>query len=91
MEIFIKYLGAGKIYKDSRFPAIYLTISKIADITKIIIPLFDKNPIHGVKQFDYLDWRRVANLKVERKHLTTEGLDLIRSIKSGMNTGRKYN
>lgn len=44
----------------------------------------------GVKNLDYLDWCKVAKLIDEGKHLTLEGLNLIRSIKSGMNKGRKY-
>jgi hypothetical protein len=43
----------------------------------------------GVKQLDYLDWCKVANLISEGSHLTNEGLDKILLIKAGMNTGRK--
>jgi hypothetical protein len=45
----------------------------------------------GVKLFDYLDWCEIAKLMIDGKHLTVEGLEIIRSIKSGMNTGRKIN
>ena len=43
----------------------------------------------GVKKNDYLDWCSVARLMSNKAHLTQEGLNLIRTIKSGMNTGRK--
>lgn len=49
MELLKKYFGAGKIEKDSRKPAVCLTISKILDIKNIIIPFFNKNPILGKK------------------------------------------
>jgi hypothetical protein len=52
--------------------------------------LFDKYPLIGVKKLDYLDWSKVAKLMSKGKHLTIEGLDLIRLIKSKMNTGRKF-
>jgi hypothetical protein len=55
MESLIKYLGSGKIYKYIDKPAVSLEISKFSDITNIIIPLFDKNPLLGVKLLDYLD------------------------------------
>lgn len=45
MELIIKYLGSGKIYKYSGKSAVSLTIVKFSDITNIIIPLFDKNPL----------------------------------------------
>ena len=41
------------------------------------------------KKNDYLDWCSVARLMSNKAHLTQEGLNLIRTIKSGMNTGRK--
>ena len=37
---------------------------------------------------DYLDWCKIAKLMNEGSHLTVEGLNLIREIKSGINTGR---
>jgi len=89
MKLLIKYLGAGKIYKETKTSIVSLTIYKLSDITNKIIPFFSKLSILGVKQLDYLDFCKVVNLMNDGKHLTTEGLDLIRKIKSGMNTGRK--
>jgi LAGLIDADG endonuclease len=66
-----------------------LTIVKFSDIINIIIPFFEKNYLHGVKQLDYLDWCKVANLMKNKKHHTPEGLELIYSIKSGINRSRK--
>ena len=36
-----------------------------------------------------MDWREVAKIINEGNHLTDEGWDLIKKIKSQMNTGRK--
>jgi len=88
MEVLSKYLGSGKIYKYNEKSAIVLTIFKLSDITDIIIPLFNQNPLLGVKLFDYLDWCKIANLMIEGSHLTFEGLTLIQKIKAGMNTSR---
>jgi LAGLIDADG endonuclease len=90
MELLIDYLGTGKIEKDSRFPAVILVIEKFADINKIIIPFFRNYTLLGVKQLDFLDWCKIANLMNEGKHLSIEGLDLIKKIKSEMNKGRKF-
>ena len=49
-----------------------------------------KYPLIGVKQLDYQDWCKVAELMSKGKHLKKEGLELIRSIKAKMNTGRKF-
>ena len=56
---------------------------------KKIIPFYNKYPIIGVKSEDFLDWCNVAKLMKEKKHLTQSGIDLIRKIKAGMNTGRE--
>jgi len=85
----MKYLGSGSIYKNTKTQVVTLTIVNFSTINKIIIPIFQKNPIFGIKHLDFLDWCKVANLMNEGKHQTIEGLDLIRSIKSGMNRGRK--
>jgi len=45
MEQLIRYLGSGKIYKYPKELAVSLTIFKITDITNIIIPFFEKNPL----------------------------------------------
>jgi hypothetical protein len=60
------------------------------DITNIIVPFFNKNPIIGIKLYDYLDWCKIHSLMINRSHLTVEGINSIRKIKLGMNTGRKF-
>jgi len=64
-------------------------ITKLVDLTTKIIPLFDKNSIQGVKNLDFLDFCEVAKIMSEGRHLTSEGLDLIRTIKNKMNMKRK--
>jgi hypothetical protein len=90
MECIIKFLGSGNIYKYPKNSAVSITIVKYSDITNTIIPFFKKNPLFGVKLFDFLDWCKIAELMSDGSHLTVEGLNLIRTIKSEMNTGRKY-
>jgi len=89
IKVLQKYFGSGTIRKDPRHPAVYLILINFSDLTKKIIPIFEKYPIFGIKQLDYLDFCKVAKLMSEGKHLINEGLNLIRTIKSGMNKGRK--
>jgi hypothetical protein len=60
------------------------------DITNILIPFFNENRIIGVKLYDYLDWFKIHSLMLNRYHLTIEGINSIRMIKSSMNTGRYF-
>lgn len=88
MEHIIKYLGSDQIYKYPKTSAVSLTIVKFSDITNTIIHFFYKNPLLGVKLLDFMDWCKIAKLMNDGSHLTPVGLNLIRTIKSGMNTGR---
>lgn len=90
MEKIAEYLGAGKIYKYGTKSAISLTIVDFTHITNIIIPFLNKNPIIGIKLYDYLDWCKIHNLMINRAHLTIEGINSIKKIKSSMNTGRSF-
>ena len=91
MECLIKYLGSWKLYKyTGKTLAVVFTVNKFSDVINIIIPFFDKNPLLGTKSLDYQDWSKIANLMKDGSHLTIEGLNQIKNIKSGMNTGRKF-
>jgi LAGLIDADG endonuclease len=88
LELIVKYLVAGivNIHSENAF---VFKVNKLVDLNKKIIPLFEQNPIRGVKQLDFIDFCEVAKLMKEGKHLTSEGLDLIFTIKNKMNTKRK--
>ena len=87
MELLVLYLG-GNLYKYPDNNAVVLTVVKFSDITNIIIPFFEKNSLLGVKFYDYLDWCKIAKLMNDGSHLTLDGLNLIRKIKTGINKGR---
>jgi uncharacterized protein involved in response to NO len=91
IKLLSKYLGSGSIYKYANGQAVSLTITKFSIITQRIIPIFETNSLYGVKQLDYLDFCKVAKMMIEKKHLTLEGVNLIRTIKSQMNQGRNFN
>lgn len=52
--------GCGNISK--RGNALYFRVTKIADITKKIIPFFQNYSIIGVKALNFADWCKVAEL-----------------------------
>jgi len=90
MEKLVEYFGAGKIYNYGGKSAISLTIFDFTEISNIIIPFLNKTPLLGIKLYDYLDWSKIHSLMINRLHLTVEGIDSIRKIKSGMNKGRYF-
>jgi hypothetical protein len=90
MEKIVEYFGSGRIYRYGGKSAVSLTIVDFTDITNIIVPFFYKNAIIGIKFYDYLDWCKIHSLIINRVHLTVEGINSIREIKSGMNMGRSF-
>jgi len=89
LKSLVNYLGCGGYYLVSGRDLGKFIVTRFSDIESKIMPFFDKYPLQGVKSLDYADWCRVAELIKDKKHLTQEGLDQIRKIKAGMNTGRK--
>jgi len=87
MKSLMDYLGCGNVSVDG---AVDYLVVKFSDLTDKVIPFFVKYPILGVKSKDFADFCKVAELMQNKAHLTAEGLNQIRQIKAGMNTGRKF-
>jgi hypothetical protein len=64
-------------------------LTKFSDITSILIPLLQSNPLQGAKLQDYLDFCKVMEIMQNKAHLTPSGLEKIIRIKEGMNRKRK--
>ena len=85
---FAKLVGCGSIRKRSEDVVVFI-VTKFSDIYEKIIPFFQKYPIVGAKALDYADFCKAAELMKTKAHLTASGLEQIRKLKTGMNTGRK--
>jgi hypothetical protein len=88
MKSLIGYLGCGRYFSYSNKNKGEFAVVKFSDITEKIIPFFDKYHILGVKSRDYADFKGLHGLKKCKAHLTQEGLEQVKQIKSGMNRGR---
>jgi hypothetical protein len=65
-----------------------LQIKNYFYIQNKIIPFFNKYPILGLKSLDFNDFKHVAFLMKNKKHLTVKGLSKIIEIVNGMNLDR---
>lgn len=54
----------------------------------IVTEFFDRYPLYTRKHLDYLDWKKLIELKSEGVHNTPEGLTKMKAIKASMNKGR---
>lgn len=84
MESLVEYLGCGKVFRSRE--AVDFVVTKFTDLSEGIIPFFEKYPLQEVKSHEFLDFKIVAKLMKNKEHLTQEGLEQIKQIKSGMNT-----
>ena len=64
-------------------------ILKLKDLSDKVIPLFQTISLQGVKTEDFADFCKAVDIMKVKGHLTNEGLDKIRKLKSGMNRGRE--
>lgn len=77
----------GVYYSET---VVQLKISNFSDICNIIIPFFNQNPVQGLKNLDFTDFKKVANIISTKNHLTSDGLTEIANIRNNMNSRRKF-
>lgn len=77
----------SNIYKNYKYSAFEIRLTQFENIKKIIL-FFKNHPILGMKSLDFQDFCKIVDLMKEDKHLTVDGLNEIRIIKSKMNRNR---
>ena len=65
------YLGIGRLQKNRN--NVTLIVTSINEIISVLIPLFDKYPLHGSKIMSYQIFKEVSLMMKAKKHLTLEG------------------
>lgn len=85
-----EFLGCGSVTKGYKSVHKY-RVTKISHLSYQIVPLLINYGILGEKSKDFYDFCNPLGVEMVKvkKHLTKEGLDEIRLIKAGMNTGRQ--
>jgi len=59
----------------------------IRDVKKVS-KLLDSYPLFSIKWLNYLDWKRLIDLKTKKEHYKEEGLLLMYNIKNNMKAKR---
>jgi hypothetical protein len=75
----------GSIYADNSNNSPNYKISKIKDLINVIIPHFNTYKFVGNKKLNFLIWSQIVSLINNKTHLTSEGLNLIKSLKDQLN------
>jgi hypothetical protein len=79
--------GIGYISKANNNLAVEFRVSTLNDIANVIIPHFDKYPLLTKKQADYILFKEIILLMLNKEHSTLEGIQKIVNIKASLNTG----
>lgn len=88
MNSLVKFWGCGKVFLRFRENKVDFQILKLKDLSEIVIPLFKNMPLQGAKSKDFVDFSKAVDIMKVKGHLTNEGLEQLRKLKVGMNTGR---
>lgn len=83
----INYFECGRTEPAGK-SGISFRITKVKNIIDVVNPFFEKYPLLGSKAKDFKDWKEIAQLMNNKAHLTKEGLNKIKEIKSKMNSLR---
>ena len=84
-------IGCGEVYFQKEQRANHCqcyryTVSAKRDILNVVIPFFKKYPLQSAsKQANFELFCQIASLIEEGKHLSAEGIEEIRTLKSRMN------
>jgi hypothetical protein len=84
-QCFLCNLSEYKTLKSGQVLSISITsISKL----KVVIGYFNVYSLLGIKYNDFIDWNKVYKMLINKEHLTLEGKQKIKLIKSNMNSRR---
>lgn len=83
------FFGCGRTEPCGK-AAISFRVSKFSHLSEVIVPFFENYPLLGSKLKDFRDWKGITKLIASKAHLTPEGLNEIKRVKSGMNSLREF-
>lgn len=79
--------NVGNIYIKKTRNKVQYKISKLNELTNIIIPHFENYPLLTQKHNDFILFKKIVLLINNKEHLTQEGLIKIISLKASLNHG----
>jgi hypothetical protein len=79
--------GIGSITINPKRNSARFVVVKFDDLVNIIIPHSEIYPLQSAKKIDFELWKKCVNIMKDKKHLISEGLEQIVSIKAIMNLG----
>jgi hypothetical protein len=83
-----EFFGAiGYVSKLNNSSAVEFRVSTLKDLVDVILPHFDNYPLITKKHSDYLLFKQIVLLMLNKEHNTLEGIQKIVNIRASLNTG----
>jgi hypothetical protein len=86
LENIASFYGVGDITKGSK-DSIRYRVTSLKDLTRIIIPHFEKYPLISQKRADFELFKQAVELMGSKEHLTPAGFQIILAVKASLNRG----
>ena len=78
--------GIGYVSKVNNISTVEFRVSTLKDIVDVILPYFDNYPLITKKHSDYLFFKQIVLLMLNKEHNILEGIQKIVNIRASLNT-----
>jgi hypothetical protein len=82
------YFRHGVVFTNNANCTIEYRVREVGALYSAVIPFFERYPLYTRKKFDFYCFRDVIRMMERKEHLTLEGLEQIKKIKSKMNKNK---
>lgn len=79
--------GIGYLSKVNNTSTVEFRVSTLKDLVEVILPHFDNYPLITKKHLDYLLFKEIVLLMLNKEHNTLEGIQKIVNIRASLNLG----
>ena len=95
LEEMKNFFGCGRVFVNRRYDNhkenLYrYCVRAIKDLREIIVPFFQENPLRTAKRKDFEIFKAAIQLMSENAHLSKEGIERLKTLKSSKNPQRLY-
>ena len=81
-----KFFGCG-VVRSNHGDRMAYRVRDISHLSKIIMPFFERHSLKTKKNLDFIKFRKVIMLMDSKEHLSTQGIEKIKTIAAVMNRG----
>lgn len=91
IQVISQYFGGiGHVSKPNKASTVEFRVNSLKDIVSVILPHFDKYPLLSKKRIDYLLFKQIVLLMLNKEHHTLSGTQKIVNLKASLNLGLSH-